>query len=247
MVELESERVDMHSPRHVEAKGLELALVKASAELGLPQGQIAYRVLKKNTGIAAFFSRKKVALHVWPRTPPAVHSDHAHADPDVRDEPKLTPATEQEVIDELVGYCRTICRLVSGSEVVVTARRAGQRLIIDIDDDWLLSSATHYPKIIEALEHLLRKKPRHLQRSLPFRIFVDVKQHRIAREVAIVQRAKNLAARVIADQHPLTMDCKNPNERRVIHLALDNDPRIHTKSVGRGFERRLMILPRSAH
>lgn len=216
----------------IEAKNLELALVKASAALGVPRGQVAYRMLKKDSGIAAFFSRK-VELEVWKQ---------ADAASNIAD---LSPAAEQEVIDELVSYCRDICSMVGGTEVVVTARRDGQRLIIDIDDDWLLSSATRYPKIVEALEHLLRKKPRHLRRSLPFRIFVDVKQHRTDREAEIVQRAKDLAAQVVAAQRPLTMNCRGAQERRVIHLALDNDQRIYTKSIGKGFERKLMILPAS--
>lgn len=229
---------DEHNPIHIEAKTIELALVKAGAALGVPQDQVAYRVLKKEGGLATFFARKKVALHVWHR-----HQPHLATDSDRTSE--LEPEVEQQVIDEISDHCRAICRLVIGTEVVVTARRAGKRLIINIDDDWLFSSATRYPKVIEALEHLLRKKPRHLQRSLPFRIFVDVKQHRISRENEQVQAARELAAKVIADQHPLVMECHSPHERRAIHIALDKDDRIHTKSIGRGFERRLMILPSS--
>ena len=230
----ESPRVDEHNPLHIEAKTLELALVRAGAALGVPQGQVAYRLLKKNRGLAALFSRK-VKLEVW-------HRSDAKTD----NTADLMPAVEREVTAELVSYCRDLCSLVSGTEVVVSAHRDGQRLILDIDDDWLLSFASRYPKIIESLEHLLRKKPRHLRRGLPFRIFVDIKQHRIERETTIVQRARELAARVIADQRPLTMSCRGPHERRVIHLALDDDRRIYTKSIGKGFERKLMILPASS-
>ena len=232
--------VDEHNPIHIEAKTIELALVKASATLGVPQDQVAYRVMKKEGGLATFFVRKKVALHVWHRRQPSLTTDS-----DSERTSELDPEVEQQVIDEISEHCRTICRFVSDTEVVVTARREGKRLIVNIDDDWLFSSATRYPKVIEALEHLLRKKPRHLQRSLPFRIFVDVKQHRINRENEQVQAAKELAAKVVADQHPLVMECRSPHERRAIHIALDKDERIHTKSIGRGFERRLMILPAS--
>ena len=232
--------VDEHNPIHIEAKTLELALVKAGAALGVPHDQVAYRVLKKESGLATLFSRKKVELHVWQRNQPTLTTDS-----DNHHEAELQPEVEQRVIDEISDHCRTICQLVSGTEVVVTARREGKRLIVNIDDDWLFSSATRYPKVIEALEHLLRKKPRHLQRSLPFRIFVDVKQHRLSRENEQVQAAKELAAKVVADQRPLVMECHSPHERRAIHIALDKDDRIHTKSIGRGFERRLMILPSS--
>ena len=232
--------VDEHNPIHIEAKTIELALVKAGAALGVPQDQVAYRVLKKEGGLAALFARKKVELYVWNSSQTSLTTGS-----DDDNESELQPEVERRVINEISNHCRTICHLVSGTEVVVTARREGKRLIVNIDDDLLFSSATRYPKIIEALEHLLRKKPRHLQRSLPFRIFVDVKQHRISRENKQVQAAKELAAKVVADQRPLVMECRSPHERRAIHIALDRDDRIHTKSIGRGFERRLMILPTS--
>lgn len=229
--------INEQSPLHIEAKNLELALVKAGTALGVPKDQVAYRILKKEKGIAALFSRK-VELQVW-------RNREQDASTDTITENTTEPAVPQALIDELVTYCRDICSLVSGAKVNVTANLEGQRLIINIDDDWLLSSALRYPKIIEALEHLIRKKPRHLRRGLPFRVFVDVKQHRLNRENELVTMAKDLAAKVIENKHPIVMHCKGSHERRVIHLALDGDQRIYTKSIGSGFERKLMILPAS--
>ena len=223
--------IDEQNPLHIEAKTFELALVKASAALGVPQDQVAYRVLKKDGGIAALFSRR-VEMYVWNRDPTSTS-----------DKDELSPAVERELIDEMVDYCHAICSRICGEEVQVSARRDDRRLIIDIDNDWLLDAAGRHYKIIEALEHLIRKKPRHLRRGLPFRIFVDIKQHRINREGELATMAKDLAAQVVATKRPIVMPCKGSHERRIIHLALGDDRRIYTKSTGSGTERQLVIMP----
>ena len=218
--------INEDNPLHVEAKTLELALVKAGAALGVPQEQVAYRVLKKDNSIAAFFARRKVELQVWNR-----------------DEVEKPQIDQDQLIEELTTYCRDLCTKIAGEEAQVKARLDGRRLILDVDNSFLLSSATRYPKTIEALEHLIRKKPRYLQQGLPFRIFVDVNNHRVERENELTNMAKDLAQKVIENKHPIVMNCKGSHERRVIHLALDGDHRIYTKSIGSGFDRKLMILP----
>lgn len=218
--------INEDSPLHIEAKTLELALVKAGAALGIPQERVAYRVLKKDNSIAAFFSRRKVELHVWNKN-----------------EAEKPQVDQDQLIEELATYCRELCDRIAGEETQVKTQLDGKRLILNVDNSFLLSSATSYPKTIEALEHLIRKKPRHLQQGLPFRIFVDINNHRVEREDELTHMAKDLARKVIENKRPIVMNCKGSHERRVIHLALDGDHRIYTKSIGSGFDRKLMILP----
>lgn len=210
---------------HVEAKTLELALVKAGTALGVPQNQVGYRVIKKERGLISLFSRRKVELQVWNKE---------------EGEPLID---QQQLIEELVNYCRQLCTMITGEQLTVTARLEDRRLIINIDNDFLSNSMGRYPKIIESLEHLIRKKPRHLHRSLPFRIFVDIKEQRIKRENELITLARDLAAKVVSSKRPIVMSCKGSHERRVIHLALDGNYRVYTKSIGSGYERKLMILP----
>jgi spoIIIJ-associated protein len=43
--------------------------------------------------------------------------------------------------------------------------------------------------------------------------------------------------------HPLTVGPFNPNDRRLIHIALKEDPSIRTESLGEGQLKKVMIIP----
>ena len=213
---------------YVEAKTIELALIKAKAELGVQQKDIDYRVLKKTGGIASLFSGRKVELEVWQLQ---------------AGETRASEVDTQSLVEELCLYCRDLCLHLCGHTVEVSSRLDDKRLVLNIEDEYLLSAASKNSKLIEAFEHLLRKKPRHLRRSLPFRIFVDINKYRINKENELIDMAKDLASKVVTSQKPIVMNSMASQDRRIVHVALNNDQRIYTKSIGNGFERKLMILP----
>lgn len=209
---------------HVEAKTIELALIKAKSELGVPQEKISYRVIHQTAGIASLFSGRKVELEVWRKQD---------------DKPDVDALKE-----ELTEYCRSLCERICGrSDVEVSSELQENRLLLNIDDDYLLQTAKKNRRLYESFEHLLRKKPRHLRTGLPFRIFVDICNARVERENELVKMAHDLANKVVGVNKPLVMNSMTSQERRLVHLALGDDKRIYTKSVGSGFERKLMIMP----
>src|SRR5207248_2281542 len=118
-----------------------------------------------------------------------------------------------------------------------------ERLCLQCSDPTLGEMLQNNSKLSEAFEHLLRKKPRHLQQELPFRIFVDFGGVRKNREEELVQMAKDLSAKVFENQRPIVLNYRSPYERKIIHMALDKDERVYTKSIGSGPSRKLMILP----
>jgi spoIIIJ-associated protein len=55
--------------------------------------------------------------------------------------------------------------------------------------------------------------------------------------------AKDLSEKVHENKKPIVLNYKSPYERKIIHMALDKDDRVYTKSIGSGPGRKLMILP----
>jgi spoIIIJ-associated protein len=116
-------------------------------------------------------------------------------------------------------------------------------VILDCDDEYLAGQMMKNSKLAEALEHILRKKPRHIKRELPFRIFVDVQGVRRQRETDLVELARDLSEKVYENKRPIVLNYKSSYDRKIIHMALDKDERVYTKSIGNGPNRKLMILP----
>ena len=158
----------------------------------------------------------------------------------------LSSAEVDSLIQEITEFTRGICREVVGKNLKVESKHEAGKLIVNILSDEIAALFSKNTKLPEAFEHLLRKKPRQLMRELPFRIFVDAQGVRQKRENKLINMAKDLSNKVSESSKPIVLNYSNPYDRKVIHMALDQDTRVHTKSIGSGPSRRLMILPNRA-
>jgi spoIIIJ-associated protein len=160
----------------------------------------------------------------------------------VKAEP-LPPEKVEALKEELREFCAGICAQIAGEPVQVVASVDDGRLVLNIENEAIAQQIHKNSKLAEALEHILRKKPRHLKQELPFRIFVDVSGVRRKREEELVQMAHDLSAKVHENKRPIVLNYKSSYDRKIIHMALDKDERVYTKSIGSGPNRKLMILP----
>jgi spoIIIJ-associated protein len=76
------------------------------------------------------------------------------------------------------------------------------------------------------------------------RVTVDADGYRSRREELLMGMAQRFASRVRSTRTPMQLEAMPPNERRLIHLALSEDPDVMTESVGEGDARRVVIKPK---
>jgi spoIIIJ-associated protein len=76
------------------------------------------------------------------------------------------------------------------------------------------------------------------------RLVLDIGDWRKKREEQLKRMALGAAQRVKFSQEPVIMPYLNSVERRIIHLALAENPDVTTRSEGESRERRLVIEPR---
>ena len=143
----------------------------------------------------------------------------------------------------MTSFCSGICERMAGETCDVTSTLEDGRLSFNINNEYIQQQIGQNSKIAESLEHLLRKKPRYLKRELPFRIFIDVAGLRINRESELVSMACELSSKVQKSQRPIVLNYKSAYDRKIIHMALDKDEHVYTKSIGTGANRKLMVLP----
>jgi spoIIIJ-associated protein len=97
---------------------------------------------------------------------------------------------------------------------------------------------------LNALQFLLNKM---VYRGGPARLVLDVNGYRKERQDRLVAEAKEAARQVRETGRPETLGPMNPFERRLIHLALRDDPDVTTVSHGDSFLKRVEITtPRAA-
>lgn len=227
----------------VTAKTVDIAIKEAAGLLGVDAAQVEHRVVSQTNGGFFSFLARKVEIAAWTVKSSGRSRKSVRGRSGTTEAVAISPKEIEALKEDLRSFCAGICRYVSGEEVEVTAELSEDRLILDIDDEYMSSQIAKNSKLAESLEHILRKKPRHLKRELPFRIFVDVQGVRRKREDDLVELAQDLSEKVHDNKRPIVLNYKSSYDRKIIHMALDKDERVYTKSIGTGPNRKLMILP----
>ncbi len=99
-------------------------------------------------------------------------------------------------------------------------------------------------KTLSDLQYLVSIIVRRQFRELKKMIVLDVENYRERREKTLIQLAKSVARRVAEEGIEKALEPMNPQERRVIHLALQDYPGVTTTSSGEEPNRKVVIVPR---
>ncbi len=98
-------------------------------------------------------------------------------------------------------------------------------------------------KTLSDLQYLLNVVMRRQFATLNKMIVLDVENYRVRREKTLTQLAKNVARKVSQEGYEQAMEPMNPQERRIIHLALQDYPGVTTYSEGEEPYRKVVIAP----
>ncbi|MCX8117802.1 MAG: KH domain-containing protein [Desulfobacterota bacterium] len=77
------------------------------------------------------------------------------------------------------------------------------------------------------------------------KVFLDINGYKARRIDSLTKMALRLGEKVKREGQPLAIGPYTPHDRRIIHLALKNDPAIETVSLGDGEMKKIRILPKS--
>lgn len=78
------------------------------------------------------------------------------------------------------------------------------------------------------------------------RVIIDVEGYRSRREESLIGLAHRVARQVARNRRPISLEPMPPNERRVVHVALRDDPNVTTQSAGEAALRRVTIYPKQS-
>ena len=143
------------------------------------------------------------------------------------------------------------CRILSetlrlmGVEAPVSLDVQGAEAVINLEDtvDGLLIGRKG--QTLDALEYLLNRMVAREEEE-EAHLILDAEGYRERRRQSLESLALRLSERAKRRRKTVTLNPLSPRDRRVVHLALEDDPLVVTKSLGRGYFRRLSIVPEEA-
>jgi spoIIIJ-associated protein len=97
-------------------------------------------------------------------------------------------------------------------------------------------------QMLDALEYLLNRVAARDEGGMA-RVVVDSENYRARRREALEGLARRMAEQAKRKQKSVTLNPMSPRDRRIVHLILQEDSSLVTKSSGKGYFRKLIIIP----
>ncbi len=198
-------------------KTLDEAIEKAIRNLGIKRENAEIEVKESpNQGILGLLGTKDARVMV---------------------KPKKSPATFiKDYLEELLKYMK-----IEGN---IKAVEDEEKLNIEIYGPDVGSLIGRRGKTLSDLQYLLSVIVRRQFAELGKMVVLDVENYRERREKTLIQLAKSMARKVKEENVETALEPMTPQERRIIHLALQDYPDITTISNGEEPNRKVVIVPR---
>ena len=127
-------------------------------------------------------------------------------------------------------------------EVVITLdyKEAERELSIDLNGDDMGVLIGKRGQTLDSLQYLVSLV---VNKDVDdyIRVKVDTENYRERRKETLENLAKNIAYKVKRTRRPVSLEPMNPNERRIIHSALQNDKYVTTHSEGEEPFRKVVV------
>jgi len=220
-----------------DAKTVEEAVEAAARELGRPAGEVPYRVIRDEK---SFWGGRVVEIEVEePGPAPAV----APPPPAVRDRAPEGGLDE----DARAAAEAALTELLSAAGFLVEIKRrpSPDEMIFELIGDDVEPLLANKGEGLSGLEVLTgRIASKRLGRPVHPRL--DAEGFRAHQKESLEELALRSAAEAKRTRRPQLLPPLPPGERRLVHLALAQDPEVTTQSEGEGFLKRVAVRPRAS-
>ena len=119
----------------------------------------------------------------------------------------------------------------------------GSSAVLNIEGDDLGVLIGRRGTTISSLQHIVRLMIASRQEDWPL-LSVDVCGYKRRRRSALEDLARRVADQARARRRPIALEPMPADERRVVHLALADNPDVYSESTGLATERKVVIYPK---
>ncbi len=219
----------------VRAVTVEEAIAKGLVELGRAEDEVEIEVLNPGSRGVLGIGAKEALIRL------------SFVEPEEEEEaPPLEESVEQiarETLQELLVKMGIKASVSIRPEEEVPQDEDAPPFILDIMGDDLGVLIGRRGQTLQALQYVTRLiVSREVQHWV--NLVVDVEKYKLRREKSLRQLAQRMAERVSFGGQPVALEPMPPNERRIIHLTLRDHPIVTTKSIGKGDQRKVTIVPK---
>jgi len=224
-----------------EGKDPEDAISQAIAHFQVPAEELEIEIVSLgSSGLFGLLGGKKAKIRAAlkaapPESEPAPPAEEPAAQPSPEEagEVDLAPLA-QEVL-------ATILQKMGESCTVQGIQKLNHiHLMVEGEDAGLLIGKQG--QTLEALQYLVTKIVAKQSQRKP-RVIIDIESYRERHKQTLIEMALRQGEKAKRSGKPVTLNPMNAHDRRIVHLALQPDKDVKTKSRGEGLYKKIIIYP----
>ena len=200
----------------VTGKTVDEAIKNGLESLGLGREAVDVEILEQPTkGILGLFGQKPARVRLTVKS-------------------KVTERSK-EFLDEIIK--------AMGLNVNYEIFQREEQILINLYGNDVGVLIGHRGETLDALQYLVNLAA-NKNEEIPRRIVLDAQGYRERREKTLIRLAEKVADKVKQKGHPYALEPMTPQERRIIHTALQNHEGVYTYSEGEEPNRKVIIAPK---
>jgi len=247
------------------AKNVNEAVEAAALELGVSVEEVEYEVIREaNKGLMKLLLGSEVEISAWVKSEKEKEDKKAKKEEkpvkkevvekksETKAETKEAPAPkkvkeeediviQKETIDDAKYFLSELLNKIGlKHELHVKLDRNEIKIVITGEKMGLLIG--NHGKTLDSIQFLTNLYVNRQKKSY-IKVSLDTENYRKKREETLVNLARSLARTVVKTGKTTTLEPMSANQRRIIHLTLQNNPKVKTYSVGEEPRRRVVVAP----
>jgi len=229
----------------VSGKSVEEALKAALSRLGVTAEQVEYEVIEQpSRGFFGLFGTKPARIRVTVKAQP------------VRESASAVLAAESAKADstgDLIGvekqsdraekFLRDVFAAMK-LEVEIQRGTSEEGILFQLVGDNLGILIGKHGQTLDSLQYLANLAANRGSVENRVRVIVDIENYRARREETLMRLAGHLAEKACRIGEEVHLEPMNRHERKIIHMALQNNRRVSTYSAGDEPRRYVVIAPK---
>lgn len=231
-----------------EGKDPEDAILQAAAHFNVSQEELEIEIVSLgSSGLFGLLGGKKAKIRAAVKSAASVEKTQEIVEKPQKIEERAEEQSEfdtevdsdlapqaQEILTQLLQKMGETCSIQGVQEPNQV------NLIIEGEDAGLLIGKQG--QTLEALQYLVTKILSKQTKKKP-RVVIDIESYRERHKQSLIELALKHGEKAKRIGKPVTLNPMNAHDRRIVHLALQQDRDIKTKSRGEGLYKKIIIYP----
>lgn len=223
------------------ARSVDEAILQALQQLGLSRDEVEIEVIKQGSrGLLGLLSEMAMVRVTAKVAPPAPVEEAPTPSPD-EDQDEIA-RLGIEVLQNLLSYMGIQARVTREGTPLKSQTGAGS-VLLNISGEGLGLLVGRRGETLRSLQFLTCLLISRRAQRWPS-VVVDVEHYKGRRENLLIGLARRMADRVRITAQPVSLEPMPSHERRIVHLALRDNPDVFTESDGQDEKRRVVIRPK---